>query len=320
MVVMVVVSLSASGVDGALVVQPLQPPTASPQPPRPFYCVKCVLQSKRCKPEIALACNLCVSETPRHFQPAVCRAAVCLYCAKPMHVARPACVDPAVRAYCTGFVDPSDSDGEVAGQQVRGEEAVEERCAWDAGVGGSSVVVPVTALPPAPAKKSAWTPVTRAGRTGLAYTPPKWHTSGLPLNQSRLCMPVRAPMYGDYHVNAVTRGATARSLYMRASEGFRDEAEKTWTRVVAPSNLGVSYPSGGGGLRGNANGDDLEPLLMWDVDAGQVFWMCVAGADEPFELFAVVVGRCDNFLCYSSVTYDIQDLAISTCENDPVDV
>lgn len=136
---------------------------------------------------------------------------------------------------------------------------------------------------------------------------------------SRLCFDVVAPLYGDYFLNVIGHspfGAAFKKLWVRSSKGFRDGAKFEWTMLDAPSELGKVYDTFRQDSRfGGASEHD--PLLMWNVDAGELINVCVSGASWEFEMFSLVFGRCEDFTCYINVSYDIQSLPASQCM--PVD-
>lgn len=172
-----------------------------------------------------------------------------------------------------------------------------------------------------------WQPTSRAGFSGLVYQPGKSSGRDKPGQSGVMCMNVLLASPGKYYLTALSyapHNTEHNDMWVRGSKGFElwqgGKTSKFGGRVSAVE-WRKAYQNYG--RRGIA--DDLKTIdnnghrfVVPESNGNEVMEVCVSGRSYKFELFRVILVKCDesnSAVCKGSFWFakDLEKRPLSTC-------
>lgn len=288
------------------------------------FAARCVYQSSRCTADNAARSVVCRPNLLAEDQSFVCKREACSWCRlyKPLYKFWP-CGGAEIREICLniGFRRP-DSSPTIAPTPTpktappQGPTGtVPGGCVWTGSGAGSSVVIDLGRVKQTP----YWPYVYRDGRKGIIYrNGPKGGISK-PGVFGVKCFEVSAPKSGKYYFSAISyspHNTEHNDMWVRSDKGFELWKWKSRPRYANGFQWLKAYQNYG--RRGIS--DDLKTIdfnghrfIIPNVLAWKKFRICISGRSKLYEIYKLVLVRCEGDYCRGRIIHDLDNLRTSNC-------
>lgn len=283
----------------------------------PYFAATCLAQSSNCKRFYAKYSGSCLQSTKYNEQPSSCIEFVCKWCTKyRVRNSKSPCSSKYVMKACENSVPgapPRKQSPPPPQSKPMTKKPADGKCIWTGE--GNKVVINLGAAP----LSTGWDRISRNGYRGIVFMRSPSRGISPKGMYGKMCFNVKAPMSGKYYLSALSyapHNTEHNDVWVESSKGFELWKNGGSNRNAPSGSWLKAYQNNGNkGMSENFKTIDFNGhrFLIPNVVAGQMFKICLSGRSKKYEMYQLVLIKCEGMYCNGGIMKGLFDMKPSKC-------